>query len=221
LRCFSSLSYRPSFSAPWVALALVPWVAGAFILWWSPTATTASARLAQQGSAPAVRIAWLVLCGFGFLVAWILGPIAAIYLLVWAGAASLILVSVGRDAVLRDLVVGAAVAAVATSLALGSAELLLRVPRIAQKIGSPQERFAAWNARYDRLWERNIFHFRYRYETIARRPGVTRILVMGDSYTFGYKIAETDSTWPPRLERLLESAVPTHDFEVISAAQLG
>ncbi len=48
-----------------------------------------------------------------------------------------------------------------------------------------------------------------------------RILALGDSYTWGDRIASTDSVWPARLERLLDAQYPGIRFEVINTAQKG
>jgi lysophospholipase L1-like esterase len=94
-------------------------------------------------------------------------------------------------------------------------EFVLRLPPVAHQFGLPTERVRQ-QQRYDRLWERNILHFRSPHERIARLPGVRRILALGDSFTWGLYIADSDSTWPARLERRLEAPV-----EVINMAQRG
>lgn len=211
----------PAFSLTWLALAAVPWLAGATVLWWRGLGTSTAEGLAALGSSPVVRGAFLMLAGIGFLAACVFTPAAALYLFLWAGAAILLLASAGRSRLLQDLIVGSAVASVTTALALGGAEALLRTPRLASRLGPPHERFTAWNERYDRLWEHNILRFRSRHESIVRRPGVERIFVVGDSYTFGDLIADTDSTWPARLERRLGEVYPGHNFEVINSAHVG
>jgi len=94
-------------------------------------------------------------------------------------------------------------------------ELLLRVPAVARQFGLPSERFRQ-EERYDRLWERNVFHFRSPHETVGRRPGVRRIIVLGDSFSWGLLVPDSDSTWPARLERELGTGA-----EVVNMAQRG
>jgi lysophospholipase L1-like esterase len=50
----------------------------------------------------------------------------------------------------------------------------------------------------------------------AKAPGTTRVLVMGDSYTWGYAVAE-DEAYPQVAERLLREA-GRRDIEVINGA---
>jgi lysophospholipase L1-like esterase len=126
-----------------------------------------------------------------------------------------------RAASLPDLIVGTAVAAVATTSSLGALEALLRTHWVAATLGTPQEINAWAYKRADQLWRRNIFRFRSTHETVARRAGVKRVFVAGDSYTFGDKVAETDSTWPARLERKFNQAHPEQRFEVINSAFVG
>lgn len=56
----------------------------------------------------------------------------------------------------------------------------------------------------------------------AKPAGVERILALGDSWTFGFRIAESD-TWPRQLERILaERAAPgSPRTEVINAGVIG
>lgn len=56
---------------------------------------------------------------------------------------------------------------------------------------------------------------------LARAAGVTRILVLGDSYVAGFQVPR-DSTFHRRLERLLNArALPGHRFEVVALGQDG
>jgi hypothetical protein len=52
--------------------------------------------------------------------------------------------------------------------------------------------------------------------TLARREGTTRILTLGDSFTFGFGV-EAEQTWPKVLERQLRSRVRGGPVEVINA----
>jgi lysophospholipase L1-like esterase len=91
---------------------------------------------------------------------------------------------------------------------------------ISTNLGLPSE-ITAWQARYDRLWERNVFGFRSRHEEVHKQNGVFRIVALGDSFTWGDKIAETDSTWPAILETTLARDAGAEHIEVISMAQRG
>jgi lysophospholipase L1-like esterase len=52
---------------------------------------------------------------------------------------------------------------------------------------------------------------------IVDRPGVHRLLVLGDSYAFGWGVPETDC-FPRRLETRLGERLPEQNVEVINAA---
>jgi lysophospholipase L1-like esterase len=120
----------------------------------------------------------------------------------------------GPEAGIRVLDQAAAIGG-ALVLVLLPLELLLRLPAVARQFGLPAER-ARQVERYDRLWERNIFGFRSRHETMARRPGVRRIIVLGDSFSWGLLVPHTDSTWPARLERELGAGT-----EVVNMSRRG
>ena len=45
-----------------------------------------------------------------------------------------------------------------------------------------------------------------RHERVERSPGGVRVVAGGDSFTWGDKIANSDSTWPPPLEKGLTPA---------------
>jgi lysophospholipase L1-like esterase len=108
-----------------------------------------------------------------------------------------------------------------TLLATATAgELVLRMPAVARQLGTLPE-LRAWDTRYDGLWKHNIFNFRSPYERVARRPGVVRILALGDSYTWGDMVASSDSVWPAELERLLDARYPGIAFEVINMGHKG
>jgi len=51
-----------------------------------------------------------------------------------------------------------------------------------------------------------------------RRPGVPRVLMLGDSYTFGWAVSEQDAL-PAQLERLLSE--PGHEVEVVNGGVPG
>ncbi|MDJ0787399.1 MAG: SGNH/GDSL hydrolase family protein [Myxococcota bacterium] len=77
-----------------------------------------------------------------------------------------------------------------------------------------------WEAEhYDRIWEQNELRLRSLNLERGRQPGVTRILVLGDSFSWGDKIARTRDTWPYVLESQLRR--DGHRVEVVSLAKGG
>jgi lysophospholipase L1-like esterase len=103
--------------------------------------------------------------------------------------------------------------------ALAAAEGVLAWEPIARRLGTPAE-LARWYNRYDRLTRSNsnVFRFRSRYEDTRRRPGVRRVIALGDSFTWGYKIGSADSTWPALLEQQLAQPPDGLPTEVINMA---
>jgi lysophospholipase L1-like esterase len=99
---------------------------------------------------------------------------------------------------------------------------------IARRLGTPAE-LAAWGwSRYDLgppgdLSRRrgNFFGFRSPYEDTRRRPGVRRVIALGDSFTWGSKIRSSDSTWPALLEHLLTLPPEGAPTEVVNMGQSG
>lgn len=62
--------------------------------------------------------------------------------------------------------------------------------------------------------------FRYREIAQEKPEGVTRILCIGDSLTFGAGVP-TEETYPAQLERLLNQYAPSSQFEVINMGVFG
>jgi lysophospholipase L1-like esterase len=178
----------------------------------SATAAAAAAALADR---PRTRTQGLVLLS-------LLGAVAAVF----SVSATFFLATALATLFLWVAALRGAESAAGTldhALALGGAlvlvllplELVLRLPVVSRQLGLPAER-ERQEASYDRLWERNIFHLRSPYEQVARRPGIRRVLALGDSFTWGLYVTSSDSTWPALLERRLGDSV-----EVINMGQRG
>lgn len=82
----------------------------------------------------------------------------------------------------------------------------------------------SWTRTTDEFTERitsNAFGYRD-HEFTTRHDGVYRILAVGDSFTFGHGIPETDATYPKQLEILLNAgAASPQKFEVLNVAEKG
>lgn len=206
-------------SLRWLLASWLPWLLGAAVLWHRERGVAAAVALAALPSARAARRALTVLGALAFLVAFVFSPSAALLLVVWGGAVVLSLAA-AKASKLPQVLVNAAVLGVATAAAGGGAEAALRTRWLGWQLGTRQEK-VAWEQRYDGLWKHNVFGFRSPYETVARRPGVKRVFALGDSYTWGDKIAEADSVWPARLEHALGEIYPGVGFEVINAGRNG
>jgi len=204
----------------WFSVTAFPWVAGWLTLAAPRRAERASHRVEALLGTSSVRYAVLVLgvllvaAGFVFSVA------AALFALIWGTLLALLLAGFAGPGRLRGLLLGATTTAVVLTITLVAVEAILRSPGFARRLGAPTE-IEAWEARYDRLWERNIHGFRSQHERVSRVPGRRRIVVLGDSFTWGDKIADTDSTWPVQLERELESVHGLGEFEVLNMAERG
>jgi hypothetical protein len=69
---------------------------------------------------------------------------------------------------------------------------------------------------YHNLVSTNQFGLRGRETTLCKPPGTTRILCLGDSFTFG-KGVEDNETFCSRLEELLNGEARTQRFETLNA----
>lgn len=112
--------------------------------------------------------------------------------------------------------------ATVTLVLWGAVEGLLRWPSIARRLGTPAET-GRWNPRayYDGLERNNFFQFRSPYEDTRRKPGVRRIIALGDSFTWGSHIPSSDSTWPALMEDVLARTPNLLTTEVINMGHGG
>ncbi|MBA3318513.1 MAG: hypothetical protein H0T50_10540 [Gemmatimonadales bacterium] len=201
--------------ALWLALV----AAGAMVLAPSAGADRAAAVGAEVSGTPAGRLSLIGLAALLALGAVLFSVSAALFFATLLGAVCLLLSTWSRRGA-RGVLVQTATVGGACLLALGPVELLLHIPFVARDFGLPSET-ARQEARYDRLWTHNVFRFRSPHESVARRPGTRRIIALGDSFTWGLYIADSDSTWPAVLERRLTAATPDAPTEVINMGQRG
>ena len=114
-----------------------------------------------------------------------------------------------------------AAAGLSTFAALAVAEGVLNWGPVARRLGTPAE-LEQWDRRYGDAWgPGNFFRFRSPYEDTRRKPGVRRVIALGDSFTWGSKIADADSTWPALLEHILRQTPGGGPTEVINMGRGG
>lgn len=213
------LVFLESAAPVWYALTGTPWLAGALVLWHPRLAPRATATLLGAMANPALSAAVVMVGGLFVLVAHFISVGAALAGGVWLSAGWLGLAAMREEPAAAALAVGSTTLLLLAVL-LGVLEVIFRAGPLARRYGSPQE-IAEWSRRYDHLWERNVLRFRTPHETIAAAPGTLRILALGDSYTWGDKIASSDSTWPALLEAVLRREVAETPVEVLNWGRNG
>ncbi len=72
----------------------------------------------------------------------------------------------------------------------------------------------------DGVYQINSKGYREREFSTEKTPGTTRIICLGNSCTFGWKV-NLDQTYPKVLEKLLNQNLPQPEFEVIDAGMTG
>jgi lysophospholipase L1-like esterase len=197
--------------------ALLPWMVGLALLA-GPTGGAVHAGLRELLGKTPGRMAILAMIALVLLVAVLTNIGIGLVFCCWIAAVSLVASAVLRPARFGDLFVNLTLSATVLVGLGGLLEAGLRVPALARRFGTPQER-ARWERAYDHVEEQNVFHLRSRHATIPRQPGVRRILAIGDSFTWGDKIVTTDSLWPTLLEAALSSDSSRPPTEVVNLSQ--
>jgi lysophospholipase L1-like esterase len=206
---------------PVIAIALAaPWALVMALLARRKTADAVIRALRGAASTAGGGVAMVALLLAIVTAAFVLTVAAGMLLGVWLVAAAALVGVRSGPAALRQQLAGWALLAASVGLALVAAEGVLRVERVAERLGTPAE-IGRWDHRYDRLWERNVLGIRSPYENLRKGPGVRRIVAIGDSFTWGDKIASSDSTWPARLEAELRDRLPGAELEVINLGRNG
>jgi lysophospholipase L1-like esterase len=109
-------------------------------------------------------------------------------------------------------------AGLSTFLTLVVVECVLNWGPVARRLGTPGE-LDQWARREGR--RTNFFRFRSPYEDTRRKAGVRRVIALGDSFTEGSRIADSDSTWPALLEHILRQTPGGGPTEVINMGSGG
>ncbi len=100
------------------------------------------------------------------------------------------------------------------------AEIVFRLPPVVARTGGYTPGLRRWEQEnYDRIWETHELGLRTLHGNLQKPAGVTRIVVLGDSFSWGDKIARTEDVWPFVLERELVRRGWT--AEVVNLAQRG
>ena len=169
---------------------------------------------------PLFRLALYFVGAHLLLTGYVFSPDAAILLLFLLSVAGVLAARYGGAIRLQNGAVGVALASTGLAILLAAGEIVSRMPAVNRRFGLPQE-IANLQSSYDRLWERNILGFRSPHERLDRTPGTKRVLVLGDSFTWGEGVALTADTWPNRLESALSDSLSTTPVEVVNTAKRG
>ncbi len=200
-------------------LAVVPWVIALGLLA-SRRGPAIQVALSALVSTPASRLAIVAMAAVGLLLLALTNAGFTVIILGWGGAVGMLAAAVLGPSQFREGFINATLAIVVFTGLSGLVEAGLRLPSLASRFGTPQDR-ARWEQAYDHLERRNLFHLRSRHETLVRATGTRRILAIGDSFTWGDKILTTDSVWPGLLENELSHASPMLPTEVINLSKRG
>jgi lysophospholipase L1-like esterase len=225
----AAISYPATYVGPIsVAGLLLAFLPGGVVLWTARGSARVIEGLRYLMNQPSGRLS----LGGAFVLATLVGltfnPFVAFALtglfcgLVWS-----LDVLFGATAWEKGLV-GWSVAGLSGFLTLAAVDAVLNWGPVARRLGTPSE-VAAWGRdRYDVGPPRdydprtpNFFGFRSPYEDTRRRPGVRRVIALGDSFTWGSKIRSSDSTWPALLEHLLTQPPEGAPTEVVNMGHSG
>jgi hypothetical protein len=97
-------------------------------------------------------------------------------------------------------------------------EMVFRLPWIVARTGGNNPGMLAWEGRhYDDVERRNPLGLRSFHTAEPKAAGVRRIVVLGDSFSHGDKVARTEDLWPYVLERALRQ----QSGQAVEAINLG
>ncbi len=199
----------------WRAGTGLLWLTGALLLVPARRSATLAATWADGMATLAPRVSMVLLAALLVFAVPVFTMFGAVVLALLLGSALLATAAAGRAPLLRDGLPKVATLAVTVALVSVGGEMVLRLPVIVRRNGTPEGIRGRIRA-YDQLWTRNRFHIRSRYEEVRKPAGVRRVVVVGDSYTWGDGIAQTDSVWPAVLERTLRSQWADSGIQVVN-----
>ena len=154
----ATLAFLEGPSLIWYVLLSRPWSVGAITLWHPAPSARAARALAHAAASPVAVAAAAITGGLLMALALVLTVGGALFVAVWVGAAVLV---VGTRVEPTRFVSAWTVGTVFLALlgcVFGLFEVLFQSKPLALRFGSPRE-LAAWEQRYDRLWERNALGF--------------------------------------------------------------
>ena len=196
-------------------ITIIPWALG--MACWIARRDT-MARSWSAISSPNMTLALITLGVVAGICWWAFGLFAVTALSAWSGLVIMGLLASGRPLAVKAILESSALVSTTVVLAALTSEAILRRPAIAGQLGLPSEQRRI-EARYDHLERENVLGFRSRHERIAKPPATTRIVAIGDSFTWGDHILRADSTWPAQLEDTLRHIAG--GVEVVNMAQRG
>ncbi|MEJ2238452.1 MAG: GDSL-type esterase/lipase family protein [Gemmatimonadales bacterium] len=199
----------------WLAACGIPWTLGAIILFRNGSSQVVSAASDHVLRSTAVQVSLAVQLFVGWWLVHLFTIHGALLYLVWGAALWLVLTLARKEEWLVSVLRNGTTVVVAVLVAAVGVELLLRVPALQQRLGTPTE-LAAWSSRYDGLEKQNVLGIRSPYEDVRRDPETLRILALGDSYTWGDLVADADSVWPARLEAHVHQEFPERLAQVVN-----
>jgi len=203
-----------------LAVASLGFLPGALIL----VSRTAASRIAAEVEgllATSVGRVFVALAvGLTALIGIVVHPFVGLFLTGLTTEVMWLILLAWPKASLARLFPGWTMAAGTTLLLIVLADAILSSPPVAAQLGTPTE-MAQWRGRYDDVKANNYFGFRSRYADVRRRPGVRRVIALGDSFTEGHGIWSSDSTWPAQLERELSSGPEGRPTEVVNMGRGG
>jgi len=166
------------------------------------------------------RVFFVIALGLTLLIGIAVNMFVGLFLMGLAAEIMAVVLLLFPKTSLARLLPGVTIACGTTLILVVLADAIMSAPPVGAQLGTPKE-LEQWRGRYDSVKVNNFFRFRSRYEDTRRKPGVRRVVTLGDSFTEGHGIWSTDSTWPSQLERELSGGPDGKPTEVVNMARGG
>src|SRR5712692_4129755 len=222
LLAFVAFPNSPPVGSIALIVSLLGFLPGALILASARASARVGSEVADLLAGNVGRVSVLAALALAVLVGLIFDAFVALFLIGAAGEVMGLVLLASPRASLARLFPSSTIAAGTTLIVLVAVDAVLNWGPIAYRLGTPSE-LAGWQARYAThdLKATNFFRFRSAYEDTRRRPGVRRVVALGDSFTEGERVASDDSTWPAQLEHELSAGPDGRPTEVINMGHGG